>query len=108
MSGASMRSSTCFGPPALDLKTHMERVALSARRMCSSELIAWGVVGLLFGPPMALRPYALARWGELLDAIGRKPSGRVEPADWNVALTRVAGVGLSLVGLSFLIGCVVL
>jgi hypothetical protein len=33
-----------------------------------------------------------------LDAIGRKPAGRVEPADWQVLLTRVFGIGPSLAG----------
>lgn len=63
--------------------------------MCAPELLAVGVVALLFGLPMAARPYGVARLREVVDAIGRKPSGRVEPADWNVALTRVVGLALS-------------
>nr|WP_317175813.1 hypothetical protein [Halovivax sp. KZCA124] len=77
-------------------------------RVCSSEFIAWGIVGLIFGPPAAIWPYKISRWEEIWDAIGRKPSGRVEPADWKVDLTRVMGVGFSLVGVSFLVFCVVL
>ena len=76
--------------------------------MCSSEVVAWGIVGLIFGPPATIWPYKLARWGEILDAIGRKSSGRVEPAGWNVALTRILGIGFSLFGLLFLSFCVVL
>jgi len=75
--------------------------------MCSSEVVVWGFMGLLFGPPATIWPYKIARWGEILDAIGRKPNGRVEPAGWNVALTRISGVVFSLIGLYFLIFCVV-
>ncbi|WP_244605192.1 hypothetical protein [Halorussus halobius] len=74
--------------------------------MCSGEVVAWGVLGLVFGPPMAKWPYKLARWQEMWDAIGRKPSGRVEPAGWNVALTRAIGIALSVVGVGFLVSCV--
>lgn len=76
--------------------------------MCSGEIFAWGVVGLVFGPPMAIWPYKLSRWGEIIDSIGRKPSGRVEPADWKVAFNKFIGVGLSIVGVLFLIFCVLL
>ena len=76
--------------------------------MCSEEVIVWGIVGLLFGPPMAIWPYKLTRWNEILDSIGRKSSGRVEPAGWNVALTKFAGIGLSLFGGGFLLFCVLL
>ena len=76
--------------------------------MCTGEVVAWGIVGLVFGPPAAVWPYKVARLGELVDAIGRKPSGPVEPADWNVALTRILGAILSLVGLNYLVFCVLL
>lgn len=76
--------------------------------MCSVDTVAFGIVSLLFGPPMAIWPYKIARWSEILDAIGRKPSGRVEPADWNVTLTRSVGVVLSCFGAAFLLFCVVL
>ena len=76
--------------------------------MCPGNVVAWGVVALLFGPPMAKWPYGVARLSEMLDAIGRKPSGPVEPADWNVALARIIGVGLSLFGVGFLAFCVLL
>lgn len=76
--------------------------------MCSGEVVVRGVVGLLFGPPAAVWPYKVALWSEIIDAIGRTPSGGVEPANWNVALTRILAVGLSVIGLGFLIFCVLL
>jgi hypothetical protein len=66
--------------------------------MSQAQLFAVAVVGLLAGPAMALRPYELARFSEVLDAIGRKPAGRVEPAAWKVTLTRLFGVALSVAG----------
>lgn len=76
--------------------------------MCSPQLAAWGIVALVFGPPLAVWPSRAARLSEILDAIGREPSGRVEPADWYVALTRFVGVGLALFGAGFLVLCVLL
>lgn len=75
--------------------------------MCSEAAVVWGVIGLVFGPPAAVWPYTVARWGEVVDAIGRRPSGRVEPAGWYVALTRAVGVVLCVVGLAFVVFCVV-
>lgn len=66
--------------------------------MSDAQLVAVAVVGLLFGPLLATWPYKLARWEEILDAIGRKPAGRVEPADWKVLLNRVFGIGLAIAG----------
>jgi hypothetical protein len=66
--------------------------------MSEAQLFAVAVVGLLAGPAMALWPYRLARFSEVLDAIGRKPAGRVEPAEWKVLLTRAFGVALSVLG----------
>lgn len=76
--------------------------------MCSGEVIVWGTIGLVVGLPGAIWPYKSARWGEILDAIGRKPSGRVEPTDWNVALSRVLGIGLSLFGFIVFFSCFLL
>lgn len=55
---------------------------------------------LLFGLPGAVWPYEMARFEERIDSIGSKRAwSEVEPADWKVALTRVVGVGMVLVGL---------
>lgn len=66
--------------------------------MSEGQLFAIAVVGLLFGPLMAIWPYKMSRWDEIIDAIGRKPAGKVEPADWKVLLTRVFGIGLAIAG----------
>ncbi|WP_338729171.1 hypothetical protein [Haladaptatus sp. DJG-WS-42] len=64
-----------------------------------------GIFLLLAGLPAALWPYRLARLGEQVDAIGSTtPLAGVEPADWNVLLTRVIGVGMILVGCLGILG----
>lgn len=64
-----------------------------------------GIVVLLFGLPMAIWPYRIAKVKEMLDAIGStRSSARVEPAGWYVTLTRIFGVGMSLLGLMFIAG----
>ena len=73
--------------------------------MCADSAIVWIVFGAVFGIPAAVWPYEFARWGEILNAIGRKPAGPVEPADWNVALTRVVGIGLSILAVGALVSC---
>jgi hypothetical protein len=37
----------------------------------------------------------------VLDAIGRKPAGPVEPADWKVSLSRISGYAMTLLGVVF-------
>lgn len=66
--------------------------------MSNPELEFFAFTGLVIGPIMAIWPYHLARINEILDAIGRKPAGEVEPADWYVALYRVIGIVLTLLG----------
>lgn len=66
--------------------------------MSEGQLFAIAVVGLLFGPLMAIWPDKMSRWDEIIDAVGRKPAGKVEPADWKVLLTRVFGIGLAIAG----------
>jgi len=66
--------------------------------MCATETFVWAAFCVVFGPPAALWPHRLARFEEVLDAIGRRPAGPVEPAEWKVSLTRLAGVGMTLVG----------
>lgn len=61
-----------------------------------------GLVFVLFGLPMALFPYRVAKLSEGLDAIGStRDATTVEPAGWNVHLTRVVGVVLVVVGLLY-------
>lgn len=62
--------------------------------------MTWGSIMLIaFGLPGAIWPYKLARFGEQLDAIGSKRSwSEVEPADWNVALTRIIGLAFVTFG----------
>lgn len=56
-------------------------------------LIVLGVLG-------ALWPYRLTKLNEQLDSIGSKRSwNSVEPADWNVALTRFLGVAFVIFGI---------
>ena len=58
-----------------------------------------GFIFVLIGGVSAIWPYRLAKFGEILDAIGSKRSlGEVEPADWNVGLTRIVGIVMVIVG----------
>jgi hypothetical protein len=70
----------------------------SPREMSRAQLFAVAAVGLLFGPLLAIWPYKMARWSEVLDSIGRKPAGRVEPAAWKVLLNRILGIVLVIAG----------
>jgi len=64
-----------------------------------------GLVLLLFGLPNAVWPYKMARFEERWHSIGSKRRwSEVEPADWKVAFTRAAGVGMILFGIVVLIG----
>lgn len=58
----------------------------------------------LLGAAMLVKPRRSARVLEQLNAIGSKRNLRtVEPADWNVTLTRIVGGGIFLMGLVFLL-----
>jgi hypothetical protein len=58
---------------------------------------------IVLGVVCALRPYKVARFNEQLDAIGSSRSwSSVEPADWNVALTKYGGVFVALLGVLLL------
>jgi len=63
----------------------------------------WLVLGLLlvgFGTVGVLRGRALTRFNEQVDAIGSTtPASEVEPAEWNVALTKIVSAIALLVGL---------
>lgn len=71
--------------------------------MATPETVVFSLIGLAVGLVMAKRAYTISRWGEILDAIGRKSAGRVEPADWNVWLTRAAGVLIAAISAVFLV-----
>jgi hypothetical protein len=64
-------------------------------------MIGFGLLLLIVGLPGAVYPYQVTRFFERLDAIGSETRlTEVEPADWNVLVTRIFSVGLSLVGVS--------
>lgn len=66
--------------------------------------VALGVVFVVTGVIAYRYAYTLAWFSEQLDAIGSKtPADEVEPADWNVALTRYSGAAGVLVGLFFIL-----
>jgi hypothetical protein len=53
----------------------------------------------IFGLPSAVWPYKIARFEERLDGIGSRRSwSEIEPADWKVGLTRVIGIGMTIIG----------
>ncbi|ELZ57643.1 MULTISPECIES: hypothetical protein [Halorubrum] len=55
---------------------------------------------LAVGIPHAVWPYEIGRFGERLDSIGSKRAwSEVEPAEWNVKLTRAVGIGTVVLGL---------
>lgn len=59
---------------------------------------------LVFGLPAAVWPYRIARFGEQIDAIGSKrEKSEVEPAGWNVMLTRIVGGGMTAGGIVLLL-----
>jgi hypothetical protein len=66
--------------------------------MADIQGLVFGLFFLTVGVAMARWPYTISRWNEIIDAIGRKSAGRVEPADWQVTLTRLLGIALSIVG----------
>lgn len=75
--------------------------------MADGMLLVAALFCLSLGVPMARWPYEMARLNEIIDSIGRKPAGPVEPADWYVSLTRILGLGASVVGIVLLLLIVV-
>jgi hypothetical protein len=58
-------------------------------------LVVIGVLSYYFA-------YPLSRFGEQLDAIGSKTRwSEVEPAEWNVWLTKLMAVGVAVAGLAW-------
>jgi hypothetical protein len=63
-----------------------------------------GFVLVVFGAVNVRYARGITRFGEQLDAIGSKTRmSEVEAADWNVALTKVVGVVLAVVGLGMIV-----
>ena len=75
------------------------------RVVCPSSTLAWALLGLGFGLPAVVWPARVARWGEVIDAVGRKPAGPVEPTDTNVYLTRAGGAVFAVFGLLAAVSC---
>lgn len=73
-----------------------------------AEQIAWlrvafGAFMLVVGGLGVAYPYKIAMYGEMIDAIGSTRSlDDVEPAGWNVTLTRMASAVVAIVGLWWL------
>jgi hypothetical protein len=62
------------------------------------QILPWSVLLFALGIPFALWPSRIATLYEVVDAIGRRSAGPVEPADWYVALVRAGGIAFLLVG----------
>jgi len=64
--------------------------------------IVLGALMLIVGGAAVVSPYEVARFEEMIDAIGStRRASEIEPADWKVTVTRIAGGVLVLVGLSW-------
>ncbi|WP_411964893.1 hypothetical protein [Haloferax sp. YSMS24] len=69
----------------------------------TEHLFGVGVMFLAIGLPGALKPYKTAQFTERLDSIGSKtPWDEVEPAEWNVTLTRFGGIFMTALGVAYL------
>lgn len=63
-------------------------------------LVFFGLLLAGFGALNTRYAYEFAKFGEQMDAIGSKTrSSEVEPADWNVALSKIGGIVMVLIGL---------
>ncbi|WP_224269669.1 hypothetical protein [Haloprofundus salinisoli] len=70
----------------------------------ATDVQVFGVLLLSFGLPSAVWPSRVAKFEERLDSIGSKRSwSEIEPADWKVSLTRVAGIVMVLVGIVWVV-----
>jgi hypothetical protein len=66
---------------------------LSGIQLPPAEMSGISLLLLLFGLPSVACPYTLTKLGEQLDAIGStRRMSEVEPAGWNVWLTRAGGI----------------
>ena len=60
------------------------------------QIPPWSMLLIAMGLPFVIWPDQITKLYELFDAIGRRSSGPVEPADWYVTLVRIGG-GIFLV-----------
>jgi hypothetical protein len=60
-------------------------------------LLAGGAL-VAIGALLVRHAYAVTKLEEQIDAIGSRRRGPVEPADWNVALTKGFGAVLAAIG----------
>lgn len=71
------------------------------------NLNPFGLLFVLPGLIASIWPYRVARLRETLNAIGSTRSlSDVEPAGWNVTLTRIIGIVAIVVGLAVLFGVI--
>lgn len=71
------------------------------------DLNPFGMVFVVLGFLAMVWPYRVARFRQAWQAIGSTRSlSDVEPADWNVTLTRVVGVVFILLGGAVLFGMI--
>lgn len=67
-----------------------------------ADLVGVNLQVVLFGLPLAIWPYKVARLQEQLPSIGSKRRWtEVEPDEWNVAFTRLFGIGLVVLAVLF-------
>jgi hypothetical protein len=73
--------------------------------MTAVQDIFFGLLALFGGSGMYYYAEGLTRFSEQLDAIGSTtPIDEVEPAGWNVMLTRLVGALITFAGLALVVG----
>ncbi|QLH80086.1 hypothetical protein HZS55_22300 [Halosimplex rubrum] len=66
--------------------------------------IFFGLLLLVFGSLGVRYARPLTRFNEQMDAIGSKtPASEVEPAEWNVAFTKILSAFFALLGLGLVV-----
>ena len=72
--------------------------------MTAGQDIFFGILALVAGPLMYYYAEGLTRFSEQMDAIGSKrPMEEVEPAAWNVMLTRLIGAVIAFAGVALVV-----
>lgn len=73
--------------------------------MTAVQDVFFGSLALIGGPLLYYYAEGLTRFSEQLDAIGStRPMEEVEPAGWNVMLTRIVGAVVAFAGLALVVG----